>query len=120
MKYPFEFASLLLGDTVFEKLGVKEWWGGSGDYCETNLRLNGLVMKVFMTDEVDGGDYYEPLYKPRMYTNDDYCYMRYLHELYDHIKSKGVPGAVEDFLGRCEKANMLGYINSYEDYLARQ
>lgn len=114
--YPFEFNEINLTDTMLKKLGLSEWWGGSGDNNDARLHLNGKSFDIHSTDELDqecGGYAKNDSYVSYHYYNDKYQTMYFLHELYEYIVAGECQEAINDFLERCEKCYLLTYIESY-------
>ena len=121
MEYPFKFSEINLTDSMLEKLGFAEWWGGSGDNMDSRIHLTGKSFDIHSIDEKDDEDdgygFGKPRYVAYHYCDDKWNRLYFLHELYEYIKSGNCKEAMDDFLSRCEKCNLMPYIASYEAFL---
>lgn len=120
MEYPFEFSSINLTDTILEKLGFADWWGGSGDFYDSVIHLadkNFHIHALCEKDDENDGYGHNKVYVSYHYTDSDWNRLFFLHELYEFIKSANSEEALHEFKDRCKKVNLSYYIDSYENYI---
>lgn len=129
MKYPFEFKELLLTDGVLDSLGFTDYHAGSGDFGDRRLDLGGKVGDTFLTskneypfyfifviDHQEPDYYYEDVITPKHFCTKDFKTIYFLHEMYEDILKRRTADEVSEFINKCNKTGMSGYLNSYLKY----
>ena len=125
LKYPFEFNEILLTDTILEKLGFSDWWGGSGDFSDSRITLGGQLFEIHSVDEkdddADGYGYHPKQYVAYHYISGDWNENIYfLHDLYEYIKDFDNKEVLKEFVERCVKTNLKPNIDSYLKYIENE
>ncbi len=125
--YPFEFDEIRLTDEILEGLGLKEWYGGAGDYHDGNFQLGGLIVRLHNIPEEkdDSQGYGTPIYQAAHFSNEDFKRNLYfLHDLYEEIlrlcedfkKPIDKIEVIKEFTLRCHNLNLGSYLKSYQEY----
>ena len=112
MKYPFEFSECKLDNTILEKLGFVDWWGGSGDFSESYSKELGFRIQV--TDErvcYWSGDFCDEHY----FNIDGNCRFHFLHDLLLFVREHHNEN-YNNFLELCKKENLYHYVKDYLEY----
>lgn len=129
----FPFNELLLSSRILDRLGFSEYWDEHCTWGGRSITFAGddsirIIDQEEMDDDTEG-NWYDGVHiaahyrysgwfdVPRRDEHDSDLY--FLHQLYDVVETI-YPQHIAEFIERCKKNNMGGYIESYLEFKTKQ